>query len=76
MLTNKTTKTPPASKCSKTLTGNIKIIRTLNKFAYGVSYLQLEEDDTALCLQKIATGFDERVVLPTSMKHHVSTNLA
>ena len=30
----------------KALTGNIEIIRTLNKFGHGVSYDQLEENDT------------------------------
>ena len=47
----------------KTLTGNTEIIRTLNKFGHGVSYCQLEENDTALCLQKLATGPTERVAL-------------
>lgn len=60
----------------KTLTGNIEIIRTLNKFGHGVSYSQLEENDTALCLQKLATGFNQRVALPASIKPHVFTNLA
>ena len=40
----------------KTLTGNVELIRTLNKFGHGVSYSQLEENDTALCLQKLAAG--------------------
>ncbi len=31
----------------KSLTGNIEVIRTLNKFGHGVSYDQLEENDTA-----------------------------
>ena len=62
----------------KTLTGNIEIIRTLNKFGHGVgvSYSQLEENDTALCLQKLATGLNHRVALPASIKPYVFTNLA
>ena len=60
----------------KTLTGNIEIIKTLNKFGHGVSYSQLEENDTALCLQKLATGLNQRVVLPASIKPPVFTNLA
>lgn len=36
--------------------GNIELIQTLNKLGHGVSYSQLEENDTALCLQKLATA--------------------
>ena len=60
----------------KTLTGNIEIIRMLNKFGHGVSYSQLEENDTALCLQKLATGLNHRVALLASIKPYVFTNLA
>ena len=60
----------------KTLTGNIEILRMLNKFGHGVSYSQLEENDTALCLQKLAAGLNQIVVLPASIKPHVFTNLA
>jgi len=60
----------------KTLTGNLELIQTLNKLGHGVSYSQLEENDTALCLQKLAASRNERVVLPTSIMPHVFTNLA
>lgn len=60
----------------KTLTGNTELIQTLNKLGHGVSYSQLEENDTALCLQKLATASNQRVVLPASIKPHVFTNLA
>ena len=60
----------------KTLTGNVEIIQTLNKLGYGVSYSQLEENDTALCLQKLAASLNERVVLPASIRPHLFTNLA
>ncbi len=60
----------------KTLTGNIEIIRLLNKFGHGVSYSQLEENDTALCLQKLATSLNHRVALPASIKPYVFTNLS
>ncbi len=43
----------------KTLTGNTELIRTLNKFGHSVSYSQLEENETALCLQKLATGLNQ-----------------
>ncbi|KAG0712719.1 hypothetical protein GWK47_017819 [Chionoecetes opilio] len=55
----------------KALTGNTEVIRILNKFGHGVSYDQLEENDTALCLQKLAMGFNQRAVLPLSIKPHV-----
>lgn len=41
-----------------------------------MSYDQLEENDTALCLQKLAMGFNQRAVLPVSIKPYVITNLA
>ena len=59
----------------KTLTGNVELIRTLNKFGHGVSYSQLEENDTALCLQKLAAG-NLGVALPSSIKPYVFTTLA
>ena len=49
---------------------------TINKFGHGMSYTQLEENDTALCLQKLTSGLNERVVLPASIKSHVFTTLA
>ena len=60
----------------KTLTGNTEIIKALNRFGHGMSYTQLEENDTALSLQKLAAGLNERVLLPTSIKPHVFTTLA
>jgi hypothetical protein len=39
----------------KSLTGNVEMIQTLNRLGHGVSYSQVEEIDTALCLQKMAT---------------------
>ena len=54
----------------------MELIRTLNKFGHGVSYSQLEENDTALCLQKLATGLNHRVALPSSIKPYVFTTLA
>ena len=60
----------------KTLSGNTEVIRILNKYGHGMSYTQLEENDTALCLQKLASGLDEKVSLRASIKPHVFTNLA
>ena len=60
----------------KTLTGNVEMIQILNRFGHGVSYSQLEENETALCLQKLATESQLKVTLPTSIKPHIFTNLA
>ena len=60
----------------KTLTGNIEIIQTLNRLGHAVSYSQLEENNTALCLQKMAASLNQEVVLPASLKPNVFTNLA
>ena len=56
----------------KTLTGNIEIIRTLNKFGHGVSYSQLEENDTALCLQLVST-IELHFQPPSSLMSPIST---
>jgi hypothetical protein len=60
----------------KTLTGNTEIIHSLNRLGHGISYSQLEENDTALCLAKMAASQDEQAVIPTNIHKHVFTNLA
>ena len=60
----------------KTLTGNVELIQMLNRLGHGVSYTQLEENDTALCLQKMAANLNQRVVLPAVIQPNVFTNLA
>lgn len=60
----------------KTLTGNVEIIKILNRLGHGVSYSQLEENDTALCLQKLAATPNRQVVLPSNIQPHIFTNLA
>lgn len=60
----------------KTLTGNTELIRMLNRLGHGISYSQLEENDTALCLQKLAATQNQTVVLPTPLQPYIFTNLA
>ena len=60
----------------KTLTGNVELIRTLNRLGHAIFYTQLQENDTALCLQKLATNVNEHIVLPASIQPYVFTNLA
>ncbi|KAK3738575.1 hypothetical protein QZH41_001183 [Actinostola sp. cb2023] len=60
----------------KTLTGNVEVIRMLNRFGHGVSYSQLEENDTALCFQKLAANLNQTTILPGTIQPNVFTNLA
>lgn len=60
----------------KTLSGNVEVVRMLNRFGHGVSYSQLEENDTALCLQKLAANVNQMTILPETSRPNVFTNLA
>ena len=60
----------------KTLTGNVQLIQILNRLGHGVSYSQLEENDTALCLEKMAAAINESAILPDTIRPNVFTNLA
>lgn len=60
----------------KTLTGNVELIQILNRFGHCVSYSQLEENDTALCLQKLAANLNQSIILPGTIQPNVFTNLA
>ena len=59
----------------KSLTGNTELIRTLNRLGHGVSYSQVEEIDTALCLQKRERS-QTGVALPSNIYHGIFTTLA
>ena len=48
----------------KTLTENVELIQMLNRLGHDVSYSQLENNDTALCLQKMAANLNQKLVLP------------
>ena len=41
-----------------------------------MSYPQLEKNDTALCLQKMAASLNQKVVLPGTIQPNVFPNLA
>ena len=43
---------------------------------FTTHFIKLDENDTALCLQKLVTGLNHRVALPASIKPYVFTNLA
>lgn len=60
----------------KTLTGNTELIQMLNRLGHGVSYSQLQENDTAVCLQKLTATQNQNVVLPTPLQPSIFTSLA
>lgn len=59
----------------KSLTGNTEMIHHFNRLGHSVSYSQLEEIDTALCIQKLSMS-EVSVALPKNIHPGVFTNLA
>ena len=51
------------------ISGNVELIQILNRLGHGISYSQLEEVDTALCLQKLAMTPEDGVPLPSNIVH-------
>ena len=60
----------------KTLTGNVELIKMLNRFGHGISYSKLEEIETALCLQEIENVNEMGVAPPLNVYPRVPTTLA
>ena len=60
----------------KSLTGNVELVRFLNILGHSISYTQLEEFDTALCLQKLSCGSDSGIVMPSNIIPCIQTCLA
>ena len=60
----------------KTLTNNVELIQIMNRCGHGVAYSQIEELNTALCLQKMAMNPENAVPLPDNIKPYISTSLA
>ena len=60
----------------KSLTGNVEVIRVLNRLGHSISYSKLEELDTLLCLQKQAREADKGIPLPSNSHPCVPTALA
>uniref|UniRef100_UPI00358E7DDF uncharacterized protein n=1 Tax=Myxine glutinosa TaxID=7769 RepID=UPI00358E7DDF len=50
----------------KSLTGNTELIRSLNRLGHAISYSQVEEIDTALCVQKLERSAED-IPLPEDM---------
>ena len=60
----------------RTQTWNKELIKTLNCLRHGVSYSQLEENDTAFCLEKLEGMGEGQSLMPSNLKPYVFTNLA
>ena len=59
----------------KSLTGNVELINILNRLGHSVSYSQMEEIDTALCLQKLSSS-ESDTALPANIHPGIFTTLA
>jgi hypothetical protein len=60
----------------KALTGNVELMQALNRLGHAVSYWQVEENETALCMKKLATTAEGHVVLPENIFPSLFTTLA
>lgn len=59
----------------KSLTGNVQLISILNRLGHCVAYSQMEEIDTALCMQKLSTS-GGGPTLPSNIFPSLFTTLA
>jgi len=60
----------------KTLTGNVELVRTLNRLGHGCSYTRLQEIDTALCMEKMHNEGGNQSALPSWTHPNIPTVLA
>lgn len=61
----------------KSLTNNVELIQILNRCGHGIAYnSQLEEINTAICLQKMAATSCNEVPLPNNIRPFINTTLA
>ena len=61
----------------KSTTGNVELVKIMNRLGHGISYTKLEEIDTALCMTKLDTQKDgDGAILPTGTFPSVPTVLA
>ena len=58
------------------LTNNTDLVQITNRCGHGVSYSQLEELNTAMCLQKLAATPENMIPPPENIKLYISTSLA
>lgn len=60
----------------KTLTNNAQLVQLLNRCGHGIAYSQIEEMNTAFCLQKMAATPENDIPLPENIQPFISTTLA
>ena len=60
----------------KALTGNVELIKTLNRLGHGCSYTKLQEIDTALCIEKMSNADEDKPTLPSWTHPGIPTVLA
>ena len=60
----------------KSLTGNVKLIKILNRLGHGASYSQMTEIDTALCMKKLAMLPDVGIPLLGCVQPYINTTVA
>lgn len=60
----------------KSLTGNIELIQLLNRLGHGVSYDVIEENETALSLQKVTLSTEGHIPLPKCIQPYLFSSLA
>ena len=59
----------------QSLTNNVELIQILNRCEHGIAYSQVEEINTALCLQKLASTSINDVPLPENIQPYINTTL-
>ena len=62
----------------KALTGNVELIGIMNRLGHAISYSQLQENDTALCLHKLEITSEKggQIPLPSTLRPFTFTVLA
>ena len=58
----------------KTLTGNTELIHTMNRLGHGISFSQLEENATALCMEKLSSESTGQAIIPSNIQPFFFTN--
>ena len=59
----------------KSLTNNVQLIQMLNRCGHGIAYSQIEEMNTAICLQKMAMIPNFEIALPENIQPYINTTL-
>ena len=60
----------------KTPTGNVELIKFMNRLGHASSYSTLEEIETALCIEKLKSAEDDHFPLPSNIHSFIPTVLS